>query len=189
MGRVDQAAISGCAYFPAFLGSAELGQLQGLPGELHFKRAKKRVGRVCQEADIYSVALDRFPDPNPVHRLSQCLSAAASDSPLAPWRPNEVTWMRYRGPGEGISAHRDRRRYLGLIAVFSLSGLARFEVLPSRQARRASHTYICRSGDLILMRGADPDDNEEKRPFHRVRSLGCNERISLTLRMDSLLEF
>jgi hypothetical protein len=101
---------------------------------------------------------------------------------LATWRVTEAGVGRYRPGPVGITAHRDGRWYRRLVAVLTLVGSARFEVLASREGELVE-AWDARSGGLTLMRGPGLAGLRDGRPFHLVHAPRRGVRCSLALRM------
>ncbi len=100
---------------------------------------------------------------------------------LATWTPNEAGVGVYRPGSVGITPHRDGRWYRRLVAVFTVTGSARFEV---RAAREGDLVESWRAGaaSLTLMRGPGLAGVRDGRPFHAVHGPARGVRCSLALR-------
>ncbi len=97
-------------------------------------------------------------------------------------RFNELVAQRYNITPEGISAHRDFKSSINLIALFVLEGKGRFCVCESR-AGENPRTIRNRPGDLVLMRGPGFLASDI-RPFHFVDRI-ISRRTIFVLRQDS----
>lgn len=100
---------------------------------------------------------------------------------LATWRPNEAGVGVYRTGSVGITPHLDGRWYRRLVAVFTVTGSARFEVRASRQGELVEG-WEARAGGLTLMRGPGLAGARDGRPFHAVGGPGRGVRCSIALR-------
>jgi len=100
---------------------------------------------------------------------------------LATWRPNEAGVGVYRPGFLGITPHLDGRWYRRLVAVFTVTGSARFEVRASRQ-RELVEGWEARAGGLTLMRGPGLAGVRDGRPFHAVGGPSRGVRCSVALR-------
>jgi hypothetical protein len=102
---------------------------------------------------------------------------------LATWRPNEAGIGVYRPGWVGVTSHLDGRWYRRLVAVFTITGSARFEVLASR-AGETVEAWDARAGGLTLMRGPGLAGSRDGRPFHAVEGPRRGIRCSVALRMS-----
>ncbi|MGH2636634.1 MAG: hypothetical protein ACRDHU_10900 [Actinomycetota bacterium] len=102
---------------------------------------------------------------------------------LATWRPNEAGIGVYRPGSVGITAHLDGRWYRRLVAVFTLTGSARFEIRSDREGELLE-TWRAGAGSLALMRGPGLAGARDGRPFHAVHGPKRGVRCSLALRMS-----
>lgn len=102
---------------------------------------------------------------------------------LATWWPNEAGVGVYRPGWVGVTSHLDGRWYRRLVAVFTIVGSARFEVLASR-AGEVLDVWEARAGGLTLMRGPGLAGSRDGRPFHAVEGPRRGVRCSVALRMS-----
>lgn len=96
---------------------------------------------------------------------------------------NSVAVQKYPQGSIGITLHRDASRYVNLISIFVLKGVALFLVSSDREPSHANAVHTA-PGDLILLRAPrDRESSAEKRlrPFHAVGGV-LEERITLLLR-------
>ncbi len=103
---------------------------------------------------------------------------------LATYAPNEVHVQRYRRGSLGITPHLDGKRYTCLVAAFTTQGWARFTVLRERRGGVVAR-FSMGPGSLVLLRGPGVGGLSDGRPFHAIAPVGCAERVSVTLRMNS----
>jgi hypothetical protein len=160
-----------------------LSQLRAELAKCPLRSALERIGPVRQRAEVGTLPI-----------IGQSLPAVRGTAawlsrrlPGSGWRPNEANIMVYSGPGAGITPHRDHRRYILLIAVLSISGIARFRIVANRAGCNVVHDWECKLGDLVLLRApglADPVDGGDPRPLHTVYAPPNGRRVSLTFRMD-----
>lgn len=156
-----------------------------------FQPAPKQVGDVRQGFDLLVV---RPPlgsgDPGlvPLLALSDeyaaLLRAQAPDQPwLADFAATDIYVQRY-GPGSGgISPHRDGRRFIKLISVFSLGGPAQFRLCRDRRGSLLRR-YRLAAGDLLLLRAPGFAGRPEGGPLHAVSGPREEVRYSVSLRME-----
>lgn len=104
----------------------------------------------------------------------------------ADFLPNEATVMTYRGEGSGIGPHLDRRRYRELVAIFSIAGRARLDLVADREGRELLRGWDCRPGDLVVLRAPGLGGVADGRPLHRVIGPARGSRTSISLRADSV---
>jgi hypothetical protein len=114
--------------------------------------------------------------------VNQALGCLPAPPIARPFHFNDAVVQRYERGALGITAHRDHRRYQGLIVVLPLSGAARFFVCADR-AGRAAREIPAPPGSIVLMRGLGYAGRRD-RPFHFVRDIG-RRRLSLGLRYDA----
>lgn len=117
-------------------------------------------------------------------RLAHDLGIVFGSIPL-PARFNEITWQRHLPGAEAVSAHRDQPHYLGVIAILTLVGSARFTVLAERNPRKERCHWTASAGDLVLLRAGGLDGTRVGCPWHEVGAPDHGERITLTLRHSS----
>jgi len=172
------------------LDAAARRRLTAATSHLPFRAAVPVIGEgakaVYQQFDLCM----RIPEGSVFHDFATALEtlvdealACLPDPPVArPFRFNDLIVQRYERGALGITAHRDHRRYEGLIAVIPLSGAARFFVCADR-AGHAAREVPAPPGSLVLMRGPGYAGRAD-RPFHLVRDIGCR-RLSLGLRYDA----
>lgn len=101
---------------------------------------------------------------------------------LATWRPNEAGVGVYRSGSIGITSHLDGRWYRRLVAVFTLTGAAPFEIRTSREGELVER-WTARPGGLTLMRGPGLAGARDGRPFHAIAGPRHGDRCSIALRM------
>ena len=101
---------------------------------------------------------------------------------LGTWVPNEAGVARYRRGSVGVTSHMDGRWYRRLVAVFTLSGSARFEVRASREGE-VLERWDAHAGSVTLMRGPGLGGVRDGRPYHAVHGPRRDLRWSLALRM------
>jgi hypothetical protein len=83
-----------------------------------------------------------------------------------------------------VTAHVDSKRFVLLIAVFTLLGSSEFLLCRGRSGDTVE-TWQTRLGTLVLLRGPGLGGLEDGRPFHVVRGPALGQRYSLTFRMDT----
>ncbi len=95
---------------------------------------------------------------------------------------NDLIVQRYAAGSAGITPHRDHIRYVGLVALLTLAGDARFFLCDDR-AGSAPREFGMAPGGITLMR-APGFPGEPQRPFHCVSGIR-QPRVSLGLRHDT----
>jgi hypothetical protein len=90
----------------------------------------------------------------------------------------------YRPGSVGITAHLDGRWYRRLVAVFTLTGTARFEIRAGREGELLE-AWQAGAGGVALMRGPGLAGARDGRPFHAVHGPRRGVRCSLALRMST----
>ena len=152
-----------------------------------FERLPAQIGPVRQETDLLLIRKDfgRWPAVAELRsELVETLRAQVSHIPGMPqWEPNEAYVQRYRTGALGVSPHVDSKRFVILVAVFTLAGSATFSLCTDRYGN-ALEEWEAESGSLVLLRAPGFDGSEDGRPFHRVQGPLSGERHSLTFRMN-----
>jgi hypothetical protein len=110
-------------------------------------------------------------------------SESASLRGLATWRPNEAGVGVYRPGSVGVTAHMDGKWYRRLVAVFTLVGVARFEVRAARDGDPVE-TWDARAGSVTFLRGPGLAGVRDGRLYHAVHGPKRGVRCSLALRMS-----
>ncbi len=93
------------------------------------------------------------------------LVAAATGLGLeAPPAFNEVSWSRYPASRGRLAMHLDPADFVGVIAIVTLEGNARFEI--ESVVDGSFERWTTRPGDLVLLRGAGWPGESDGRPRH-----------------------
>jgi hypothetical protein len=177
----------GYAWVPNVLRTTWVDALRAEVEGREFTSLPDEVGQVRQGAEELVVAVG---DPElPVmaqlaRALRHAVVSAGSDLGFGRYQPQEATYLRYRGPGAGISPHRDAKRYLLLVAVFTLVGMAPFRVVADRAGREVLASWLTVPGDLCLLRAPRLGGEAEGRPLHAVGPPRDSERLALAFRMS-----
>ena len=159
---------------------------------LDFRRAPQLVGEVRQDFDLLAM------EPGPGRAdtvLAPLLALAESYAALlrakaislgAPWLadfvPTDVHVQRYGQGSAGISPHRDSRRFIKLISIFSLGSPAEFRLFRDRRGSPLRR-YQLDCGDLLLVRAPGFAHRPSAGPLHSVSGPTDGLRYSITLRM------
>src|SRR5262245_29438701 len=101
---------------------------------------------------------------------------------LRTWTPNEAGAARYHPGSVGVTSHMDGRWYRRLVAVFTVTGSASFEVRASREGE-VLERWNAAAGSVTLMRGPGLAGVRDGRPYHAVHGPRRGVRRSLALRM------
>jgi len=157
---------------------------------LDFQRAPERAGDVRQDFDLLVVRLplgSSDPSLAPLLALSDAyaslLRGQAPDQPwLADFVNTDIYIQRYRRGSTGISPHRDGRRFIKLISVFSLGSPAEFRLFRDRRGS-PMRRYQLDPGDLLLLRAPGFAERPSAGPLHSVSGPAGEARYSITLRM------
>ncbi len=182
----------GVAKLPAFLHPAArralLAALEGAP----FEAAPERAGEVYQDFDLLVIR----PEAPAGESLSPLLAlveeyagllreqAEALEWPwLAEFVPTDVYAQRYRRGSRGISPHRDRRRFVKLISIFSLGAPTELRLCHDRRGTPLRR-YRLASGDLLLLRAPGFAGDESAGPLHTVAGPEQGVRYSISVRME-----
>jgi len=158
-----------------------------------FERAPERVGDVRQDFDLMVMKpglVPTDPDVSPILDLAEeCAAllrarAISLDEPwLADFVPTDIHVLRYVPEAVGISCHRDSRRFIKVISVFSLGSPAEFRLCRDRRASPLRR-YDLNSGDLLLLRAPGFAGRPSPGPLHSVSGPAGGVRYSITLRME-----
>jgi hypothetical protein len=112
--------------------------------------------------------------------LTASLSAAAAELGLPPLPGfDEVTWTSSPSKRTQSSAYRDPPHHVGVIAVFTLRGIATIRVLTGDGQVME---WATGPGHLVLLRGRDWPGPGMRGPRHSVDPPALGERMILTLR-------
>ena len=162
-----------------------------------FERAPERVGDVRQDFDLLVMKPGLAPaDPalSPLLDLAEEYAsllraqAMSLDEPwLADFVPTDIHVQRYGLGSEGISPHRDGRRFIKLISVFSLGSPAELRLFRDRRGSPLRR-YQLDSGDLLLLRAPGFAHRPSAGPLHSVSGPAGEARYSITLRMSRSAE-
>ena len=158
-----------------------------------FERAPERVGDVRQDFDLVVMKpglAAAAPALSPLLALAEEYAALlraqamSLDEPwLADFMPTDIHVQRYGRGSAGISAHRDSRRFIKLISVFSLGSPAEFRLFRDRRGSPLRR-YQLDCGDLLLLRAPGFAERPSAGPLHSVLGPTDEVRYSITLRME-----
>jgi hypothetical protein len=153
-----------------------------------FERLPPTIGPVRQETELLLLT-GEFGDVPSVAGLREELVAAIRDqtpdgTELGDWWPNEAYVQRYEPGALGVTAHVDSKRFVLLVAVFTLLGSAEFLLCEGRSGS-VIETWETRPGTLVLLRGPGLGGLKDGRLFHAVRGPAAAQRYSLTFRMNA----
>jgi hypothetical protein len=156
--------------------------------ERSFERLPPTIGPVRQETELLLLT-GEFGEVPSVTGLREDLVAAIRDqipdgTELGDWWPNEAYVQRYEPGALGVTAHVDSKRFVLLIAVFTLLGSSEFLMCEGRSGS-VIETWETSPGTLVLLRGPGLGGLEDGRPFHAVRGPAAGQRYSLTFRMNA----
>lgn len=188
---IEQTGRTGAAIVRGALSPEAQGLLLAALESAHFERAPERVGKVRQDFDLLVVKPGLAP---PASGLSPLLNLAEEYVALLrqmsahePWlvgfAPTDIHLQRYGSGSQGISLHRDSRRFIKLISVFSLGSAAVLQLFRNREGPPFAR-YKLDSGDLLLLRAPGFADRQSAGPLHSVTGPVEGTRYSMTLRME-----
>lgn len=144
-------------------------------------------GRVRMQIAGFDVAdpMDGFPDLSALRDalVTRVRRDGAGIRGLATWYPNEAGVGVTRPGQAGITAHLDGRWYRRLVAVVTVLGSARFEVMTTRDGP-VIEGWRASAGGITLMRGPGLGGARDGRPFHRIGAPARGVRCSVALRMS-----
>lgn len=184
-------AESGWNVVPAILDPRFCLELLREVADQPFQRKPLVIGPVQQETEelVLYDPLKTFPSVSRLRdNFTVLVRAHSRDLPsLAHWTPNDVAVQRYLpGSSLGITPHRDGKRFVILVAIFTIRGRARFAVCRDRSGEIIEH-WTTQPGDLVLLGGPELQPGRDDRPFHMVSPPLDIERYSIALRMDTKL--
>jgi alkylated DNA repair dioxygenase AlkB len=181
VGRIAEALTSGARH-----------ELRMALEALDFQRAPQWVGEVRQDFDLLAIkpGLGRADTAlAPLLALAESYAALlrakslSLDEPsLADFVPTDLHVQRYSPGSAGISPHRDSRRFIKLISIFSLGSPAEFRLFRDRRGPPLRR-YHLNSGDLLLLRAPGLAHRPSAGPLHSVSGPTDEVRYSITLRM------
>lgn len=159
---------------------------------LDFERASQRVGKVLQDFDLLAIKLGASPENPalvPLVALAEAYEAMLRTKALfldEPWLVDfvltDIHVQRYSRGSAGISPHRDSRRFIKLISIFSLGSPAEFRLFRDRRGPPLIR-YQLNCGDLLLLRAPGFAQQPSAGPLHSVLGPTDDVRYSVTLRM------
>jgi hypothetical protein len=159
---------------------------------LDFQRAPQGVGEVRQDFDLLTIQpglgrVDTALAPllalaEPYAALLRAKALSLDEPSLADFVPTDLHVQRYRPGSAGISRHRDSRRFIKLISIFSLGSPAEFRLFRDRRGPPLRR-YQLNSGDLLLLRAPGFARRPSGGPLHSVSGPTDDVRYSIILRM------
>jgi hypothetical protein len=156
--------------------------------ERSFERLPPTIGPVRQETELLLLRGEFGEVPSVAELRDELVTAIRDQTPdgieLGGWWPNEAYIQRYEPGALGVTAHVDSKRFVLLIAVFTLLGSSEFLLCEVRSGS-VIETWQTRPGTLVLLRGPGLGGVEDGRPFHAVRGPAAGQRYSLTFRMNA----
>ncbi len=101
---------------------------------------------------------------------------------LVNWEADELSFHLSDDKEVGLSRHRDNLRFIGLIAIISISGEC--DLVITHKGKDIELPVI--PGDLCLLRASGLiDSRTEVRPEHSVQNLRTDTRLSMMLRANN----
>ncbi len=159
-----------------------------------FQRASEQVGAVRQDFDLLVVRPPASGDPSFVSLLALCDEYAEllrGLIPQQPWlgdfAPSDIYVQRYSPGSQGISPHRDGRRFVQLVSIFSLGAPAELHLCRDREGS-SLRRYRLACGDLLLVRAPGFAGQADAGPLHFVSGPKGGVRYSISLRMEHRAE-
>lgn len=176
----------GAAFIPRALSEPFRQRLQREIQDGPFVRLPDQIGPVRQEADLFVVADAMTAYPGLASLRTELVTRLRQDGAqlagIARWWPNEAYVQRYEPGALGVSPHLDGKRFVVLVASFTVEGSARFALCRTRAGEIVAE-WQAGPGSLTLLRGPGLLDAEDRRPFHTVHGPTAGRRFSITLRM------
>lgn len=152
-----------------------------------FEKLPPTMGPVRQETELLLMTGALADAPSIAAVREEFVGAVRDQAPagtgLGDWWPNEAYVQRYEAGALGVTPHVDSKRFVLLVAVFTLVGSAEFFVCEGRSGG-VVEKWTTRPGTLVLLRGPGLGGLENGRPFHTVRGPAVRYRYSLTFRMN-----
>ena len=156
--------------------------------ERSFERLPPTIGPVRQETELLLLTGDFGEVPSVAKLRDELVAAIRAQTPedmeIGEWWPDEAYVQRYEPGALGVTTHVDSKRFVLLIAVFTLLGSSEFLLFEGRSGS-VIETWETRPGTLVLLRGPGLGGLEDGRPFHAVRGPAAGQRYSLTFRMNA----
>lgn len=181
---------AGAAFLPWLDADGTAALLASCDQDLRYRAARPLVGGAGREVrQDFDLTMD-IPARHPLRQVAQHLTTAFGEG-LAAMSPNplpgglvfnDLIVQRYPAGSDGITPHRDHIRYVGLVALLTLAGDARFYLCDDR-AGGNPRPFGMAPGGLTLMR-APGFPGEPQRPFHCVADIR-RPRVSVGLRHDT----
>lgn len=159
-----------------------------------FQPAPEQVGAVRQDFDLLVVRPPASGDPSFAPLRALCDEYAEQLRrliPQQPWlddfAPTGIYVQRYSPGSQGISPHRDGRRFVKLVSIFSLGAPAELHLCHDRQGS-SLRRYRLACGDLLLLRAPGFAGQGDARPLHFVSGPKVGVRYSISVRMERRAE-
>ncbi len=187
-GALERVRDVGRAVVNGVLSEAQCAAIVRDVAELSFERLPPTIGPVRQETELLLLTGEFGEVPSVAAVREELVAAIRDQAPdrteLGDWWPNEAYVQRYEPGALGVTAHVDSKRFVLLIAVFTLLGSSQFLLWEGRSGS-VIETWQTRPGTLVLLRGPGLGGVEDGRPFHAVRGPAAGQRYSLTFRMNA----
>ncbi len=186
---LQQVELAGAGFFPWLDENATAGFARDCAA-LDYRAARPLVGTAGREVRQDFELTMAIPPVHPLRDLAAELAeltlaglARLTPNPLPQGLVyNDLIVQRYAAGSAGITSHRDHIRYVGLVALVTLAGDARFFLCDDR-AGSNPREFGMAAGGVTLMR-APGFAGSATRPFHYVSDIR-QPRLSLGLRHDT----
>ena len=183
----------GAAAVPEFLTPEAERMLIAAVEHAAYERAEERVGNVYQDFDQLVIKLQAAssePSLSSLVALADEYSAflraqaeALKREWLAYFAPTDVHVQRYHEGSRGITPHRDGRRFVKLVSIFSPYSPAEFRLCQDRSGAPLWN-HLLSSGELLLLRSPGFAGSPPVGPLHSVSGPTRGVRYSISLRME-----
>ncbi len=184
---LERAGRDGIARIEAALTPRAQRELGSALAEAAFESARERVDDVIQDFDVLverpGARLPVIGELEEEYGRFVREQACSLHMPwLADYVPTDCHVQRYRPGSRGISPHRDGRRFVKLISIFSLGDPAEFVHCRDR-AGTPLGSFVLASGDLLLLRATGFAEHDRAGPLHKVLGPTPGIRYSIAFRM------
>lgn len=185
---LERAGEVGAALVEKALGEEQRAAILRDVAHRRFERVVPTIGPVRQETELLLLTGDLGDTPSIATLREELVQGIREQAlvylGLGDWWPNEAYVQRYEPGALGVTVHVDSKRFVLLVAVFTILGSSEFYLCEGRSGPVVEQ-WTTHPGTLVLLRGPGVGGVVDGRPFHAVRGPVKGQRYSLTFRMNA----